>query len=81
MALAKCGHPGCACLPADRANFCSDHCQEVAHHEPKEEKGCLCGHTGCDPRAVHHSTATELGLIEDDLAVDPAFEPFIEPRH
>lgn len=66
MALAKCGHPGCSCLPADSEQFCSEHCKEVQFHEPPEEKGCLCGHTGCDPRSAHHDTPFETGEIKDD---------------
>jgi hypothetical protein len=76
MALAKCGHPGCSCLPGDGSEFCSDHCEQVQFHEPKEEVGCLCGHTGCDPRAMHHDTPFETGAIRDDLD-----EEMAEPRH
>ena len=68
MAIAKCAHPGCACLPAEHEEYCSEHCAEVSHHEMPEEKGCLCGHAGCDPRAARLSDATTGQNITSDIA-------------
>ena len=72
MALAKCAHPGCSCLPADHVQYCGDHCAKAAAHEAKQEIGCLCGHTGCDPKGAHHDTPFETGEFTDNL---------LEPRH
>lgn len=68
MALAKCAHPGCSCLPAteDHEQYCSNHCAEVAHHDLPEDKGCMCGHPGCDPRAIHDQSVRKT--ITSDTA-------------
>ncbi len=51
MALVKCIHPGCACLPADGMSFCSTSCEVVEEEKVDVPISCVCGHTGCDPRA------------------------------
>lgn len=51
MALAKCSHPGCSCLPANGLIYCSDSCEVVENENVDVPISCVCGHEGCDPRA------------------------------
>jgi hypothetical protein len=69
MAIAKCSHAGCACLMDENTRYCSAHCEEIAHHEIPDDKGCLCGHEGCDPKGVHNAT-----IRQNDSYIT-------EPRH
>jgi hypothetical protein len=50
MALAKCTHPGCTCLPAPGMIYCSTSCELVEEENIDVPISCVCGHPGCDPR-------------------------------
>lgn len=68
MAVVKCTHAGCTCLPAPGMTYCSTHCEIVQEESVPDDVGCACGHYGCDPRAA--STPTEARIAADMLEVE-----------
>jgi hypothetical protein len=59
MAIAKCSHPGCACLPAPGMIYCSSSCELVEEEKMDVPISCVCAHPGCDPRGQVRSVNPE----------------------
>jgi hypothetical protein len=62
MAIVRCAHAGCTCLPSPEMSFCCTHCEQMQEKATVEEVGCGCGHYGCDPRSVDDAVAVEVPL-------------------
>jgi hypothetical protein len=45
----KCGNPACSCIPPEKEDFCSAHCEAM---KGKVEVVCTCGHAGCAGDAI-----------------------------
>jgi len=75
MAIAKCGHAGCTCLPAPGTAYCNSHCEGIQETSLPEEVGCGCGHIGCDPRSIPADVLQDenLTVAEADMPL-PALE-------
>jgi hypothetical protein len=66
MAVVKCAHAGCCCLPAIAMIYCSTHCEVVERDKVDEEIGCGCGHFGCDPRGLKRPNDLEELIAESE---------------
>ncbi len=65
MAMEKCGHAGCTCLPSPETRFCCQHCEGVQESGAPDEIGCGCGHLGCDPRSIPAAVQEEEIVVAD----------------
>ena len=45
----KCGNPACSCIPPEKEDYCSAHCEAM---KGKVEVVCTCGHAGCAGDAI-----------------------------
>lgn len=69
MALAKCAHVGCACLPTPGMNYCSTRCENIEEFGEHEDIGCSCGHRGCDPRGIELEQSSFAPPVEPPVGV------------
>jgi hypothetical protein len=68
MAIAKCAHAGCTCLPTPETNYCCQHCEGVQETGAPEDVGCGCGHIGCDPASLPAGDGVAtIGLENEQL--------------
>lgn len=72
MAIVRCSHAGCTCLPAPGLNFCSTNC-ELKQEQGllADDVGCECGHYGCDPRAIDTPVELqpEINPLDSELGI------------
>ena len=43
-----CGHEGCRCEIDERADYCSEHCQQHSDDLDHSAHRCECGHEACE---------------------------------